>query len=75
MTILEGVTQERRGALQIESYFQRLLSPQGLQLDTRNEDLGILYLSDYDTGYIYTVRRVARIGGPGRHRKSIEKST
>lgn len=59
-TILEGVYQERTGDLGVETYFQYLLNPQSLQFDSREENLGLLLLSDYDTGYIYTVRS----GGP-----------
>ncbi|CAM9233744.1 unnamed protein product [Ectocarpus sp. 13 AM-2016] len=55
VTILSGVTQERRGELQIEDYYQALTDPQALQLDTRLEDLDLLYFSDYGTGYIYSV--------------------
>lgn len=56
VTILSGVTQERRGDLQVEDYYQALTDPQALQLDTRLEDLDLLYFSDYGTGYIYSVR-------------------
>lgn len=56
VTILTGVTQERRGELQVEDYYQALTDPQALQLDTRLEDLDLLYFSDYGTGYIYSVR-------------------
>lgn len=55
-TIVEGVWQERRAGVEIETYYQPLLSPQSLQFDTREEDLGMLYFSDFETGYIYTVR-------------------
>eukprot|EP00904_Undaria_pinnatifida_P009613 jgi/Undpi1/5782/HiC_scaffold_2.g01056.m1 len=55
-TILKGVTQQRRGAISVESYYQHLLNPQALQFDTREEDLDVLYFSDYDTGYIYEVK-------------------
>lgn len=54
-TILTGVTQERRGVLVVEEYYQTLIDPQALQLDTRLEDLNLLYFSDYGTGYIYSV--------------------
>lgn len=55
-TILVGVYQERTGDLGVETYFQDLLNPQSLQFDSREEDLSLLFFSDYDTGYIYTVR-------------------
>lgn len=54
--ILSGVVQQRRGPLNTEDYYQPLIDPQSLQLDSRQEDLGLLYLSDYGTGYIYSVR-------------------
>lgn len=46
--------QERMGDLGVESYYQSLINPQALQLDTRVDDLDLLYFSDYGTGYIYT---------------------
>lgn len=58
-TMLSGVTQERRGDIVVEDYYQPLMDPQALQLDTRREDLDVLYFSDYGTGYIYSVRRCA----------------
>lgn len=54
-TILRGVTQQRQGVIGVESYYQYLLNPQALQFDTREDELDILYFSDYDTGYIYKV--------------------
>lgn len=53
--MLSGVTQERRGDLGVEDYYQPLINPQALQLDSRQEDLDLLFFSDYDTGYIYSV--------------------
>ncbi|CAB1097443.1 unnamed protein product [Ectocarpus sp. CCAP 1310/34] len=58
VTILSGVTQERRGELRVEDYYQTLTDPQALQLDTRLEDLDLLYFSDYGTGYIYSVSKM-----------------
>lgn len=55
-TIVSGVIQQRRGAIDVEDYYQPLISPQAIQLDSRQEELGLLYFSDYDTGYIYSVR-------------------
>lgn len=55
-TILSGVTQERRGDLFVEEFYQSLIDPQALQFDTRREDLDVLFFSDFGTGYIYTVR-------------------
>lgn len=61
-TILRGVTQQRRGVISVESYYQHLLNPQALQFDSRDDDLDKLYFSDYDTGYIY---KVTGVGGRG----------
>lgn len=52
---MRGVTQKRRGAISVESYYQHLLNPQALQFDSREDDLDLLYFSDSDTGYIYKV--------------------
>lgn len=55
--MLSGLIQQRRGPIDVEDYYQPLVNPQALQLDSRQEDLGLLYFSDYDTGYIYSVSR------------------
>ena len=54
-TLLSGAIQQRMGPIEVEDYYQPLMDPQALQLDTRQDDLGLLYLSDYGTGYIYSV--------------------
>lgn len=59
------MTQERRGVLDVEEYYQTLIDPQALQLDTRLEDLNLLYFSDYGTGYIYSVSAQGGRGGRG----------
>ncbi|CAM9185119.1 unnamed protein product, partial [Discosporangium mesarthrocarpum] len=54
-TIVTGVYQKRFGEQYIETYFQPLISPQAIQIDTRQPDQGILFFSDVETGFIYTV--------------------
>ncbi len=72
-TLLSGVIQQRQGPFDIEDYFQPLLDPQALQLDTRREDLGLLYISDYGTGYIYAVCMC--VGAASRCRKGDKRGT
>lgn len=71
-TIVSGVIQQRRGVIDIEDYYQPLISPEAVQLDSRQEDQDLLYFSDYFTGYIYSVRRMrvaaaAAAARPGAH--------
>ncbi|CAM9626258.1 unnamed protein product, partial [Choristocarpus tenellus] len=53
--IVKGVIQVRFGELSLEKYFQPLMSPQAIQIDTRDPDQDVLFFSDMETGFIYKV--------------------